>query len=47
MAEENIDYSSLPDKNILCIDMKSFYASIEAVDRGLDPWNIPLAVIGN
>ena len=27
--------------------MKSFYASIEAVDRDLDPWNIPLAVIGN
>ena len=47
MSEENIDYSSLPDKNILCIDMKSFYASIEAVDRGLDPWKAPLAVIGN
>ena len=27
--------------------MKSFYARIEAVDRDLDPWNIPLAVIGN
>ena len=37
MSEKNIDYNNLPDKNILCINMKSFYASIEAVERGLDP----------
>ena len=47
MPKEKIDYSNFPDKNILCVDMKSFYASIEAVDRNLDPWEVPLAVIGN
>jgi len=47
MSDENIDYSEFPDNNILCVDMKSFYASIEAVDRNLDPWEVPIAVIGN
>lgn len=43
MTAENIDYSNLPDENILCIDMKSFYASVEAVERGLNPpWEILL-----
>ena len=30
--------------NILCIDLKSFYASCECVERGLDPNNTPLVV---
>lgn len=30
--------------NILCIDLKSFYASCECVERGLDPLNTPLVV---
>ena len=41
------DYKKLPRNNILCIDMKSFYASIEAVIRGLDPLETPLAVVGD
>lgn len=32
------------DKWYLCIDLKSFYASVECVKRGLDPFNTPLVV---
>jgi len=31
-------------KNILCIDLKSFFASAECIDRGLDPFTTPLVV---
>ncbi|HOB26390.1 MAG TPA: Y-family DNA polymerase [Bacilli bacterium] len=31
-------------RNILCIDLKSFFASVECVDRGLDPFTTPLVV---
>ncbi len=33
-----------PKRNILCIDLKSFFASCECVERGLDPFNYPLIV---
>jgi len=42
-----VDYDSLPSHNILCVDMQSFFASIEAVARGLDPVETPLAVLGD
>jgi DNA polymerase V len=42
-----IDYSALPQNKILCVDMKSFYASCSAVMLGLDPLNCYLAVAGN
>lgn len=32
------------DKVYMCIDLKSFYASVECVDRGLDPLNTNLVV---
>lgn len=32
------------DKQYLCIDLKSFYASVECVDRGLDPLTCDLVV---
>ncbi len=41
------DYDNLPHQNILCVDMQSFFASIEAVSRGLDPVETPLAVLGD
>ena len=44
---EDINYDEFEKHEILCIDMKSFYASIEAVDRGLQPSQVPLAVIGD
>jgi DNA polymerase V len=31
-------------RNILCIDLKSFYASVECVLRGLNPFTTPLVV---
>ncbi|ARW07041.1 DNA polymerase thumb domain-containing protein [Bacillus atrophaeus] len=42
-----IGYSQFPRKNILCIDMKSFYASVSAVTMGLNPMTCYLAVVGN
>ncbi|MFE8698407.1 UV damage repair protein UvrX [Cytobacillus sp. FJAT-53684] len=42
-----IDYSQFPDRKILCVDMKSFYASVSAVMLGLDPLTCYLAVVGN
>lgn len=42
-----VDYDQLPKKKILCIDMKSFYASCAAVFLGLDPLHCYLAVVGN
>lgn len=32
------------NRNFICIDLKSFYASCECVERGLDPFTTPLAV---
>lgn len=36
-----------PKRNILCIDLKSFFASCECVERGLNPFTTPLVVAGN
>ncbi|MGM0419757.1 MAG: UV damage repair protein UvrX [Bacillota bacterium] len=43
----SFDYANLPKGDVLCIDMKSFYASVEAVERGLDPFQVPLAIVGH
>ncbi|BAC13317.1 DNA polymerase IV [Oceanobacillus iheyensis] len=42
-----MDYSSYPRNDVLCIDMRSFYASVEAVKLGLDPMKVMLAVVGD
>lgn len=42
-----IDHSTLPKRSILCVDMKSFYASCTAVLKGLDPLTCHLAVVGD
>jgi len=42
-----MDYAMLPRHQILCVDMKSFYASCSAVMKGLDPLNCYLAVVGD
>ena len=34
----------MENKTYLCIDLKSFYASVEAVERGLDPFKVNLVV---
>ncbi|MDY3757480.1 MAG: hypothetical protein SO009_04220, partial [Bacilli bacterium] len=33
-----------PKRNILAIDLKSFFASCECVERKLDPYKVPLIV---
>lgn len=45
--EAEIDQQELPHRNILCVDMKAFYASIECVARKLDPLETYLAVVGD
>jgi DNA polymerase V len=42
-----IDYNEMPKQQILCVDMKSFYASCAAVMEGLDPLESYIAVIGD
>ena len=34
----------MTDKTYIAIDLKSFYASVECVERGLDPLNTILVV---
>lgn len=34
----------MPNRYYLCIDMKTFYASVECAERGLNPFETPLAV---
>lgn len=42
-----MDYSLYPRNDILCIDMRSFYASVEAMKLYLDPMEVMLAVVGD
>ena len=35
------------DRTYLCIDLKSFYASVECIERGLDPLTTNLVVADN
>lgn len=39
------DYSKEPSRDILCIDCKSFYGSVECVERGLNPLKAKLVVM--
>ena len=34
----------MENRTYLCIDLKSFYASVECVERGLDPFSANLVV---
>ena len=34
----------MKERNIISIDLKSFFASCECVERGLDPYKTPLVV---
>ncbi|EPI00236.1 hypothetical protein D920_00978 [Enterococcus faecalis 13-SD-W-01] len=38
------DYHKEPSRDILCIDCKSFYASVECVERGLNPLKTKLVL---
>lgn len=41
------DYSLLPKRNTLCVDLRSFYASVSCIKMGLDPLCTKLAVVGD
>ncbi|OTY05523.1 Y-family DNA polymerase [Bacillus thuringiensis] len=41
------DYSTLPNRIILCVDLRSFYASVSCIKMGLDPMHTKLAVVGD
>lgn len=41
------DYNQCQDRDILCIDLKSFFASVSCIRRGLNPMETKLAVVGN
>lgn len=40
-------YEKAPNRSILCIDMRCFYASCMAMLENLDPMTVPIAVVGN
>lgn len=40
-------YEGLENRSIICIDIRSFFASCAAAEAGLDVMNTPIAVIGN
>src|SRR5690625_6024435 len=42
-----MNYSLYPRNDVLCIDMRSFYASVEATRLNLDPMKVMLAVVGD
>lgn len=42
---QQMDYTYEPKRRILCIDVKSFFASVEAVDRNLHPLEAYIAVV--
>src|SRR5699024_2653904 len=43
----SMNYNFYPRNDIICIDMRSFYASIEAVRLCLDPMKVMLVVVGD
>lgn len=47
MSEYYFNYYKEPRDDILCVDMKSFYASVECVERGLNPLKTMLVVMSN
>nr|WP_092069319.1 Y-family DNA polymerase [Dendrosporobacter quercicolus]NSL47431.1 Y-family DNA polymerase [Dendrosporobacter quercicolus DSM 1736]SDL89148.1 DNA polymerase V [Dendrosporobacter quercicolus] len=42
-----VDFSRFPRRSVLCVDVKSFFASVEAVRRGLDPLEAYIAVVSD
>ncbi|MCO7151169.1 Y-family DNA polymerase [Vagococcus lutrae] len=44
---QHFNYALERQEDYLCIDMKSFYASVECVERGLDPLTTLLVVMSN
>lgn len=47
MIEYGFDYSLEPHRDIICVDVKSFFASVECVLRGYHPLKTMLVVMSN
>ncbi|MEK7019842.1 Y-family DNA polymerase [Bacillus sp. FSL R9-9410] len=41
------DYSHLPNRIVMCIDLVSYYASVSSIKMGYDPLKTKLAVVGD
>lgn len=41
------NHSLLPNRIILCVDLRNFYASVSCIKKGLDPRYTKLAVVGD
>ncbi|MCM3482045.1 MAG: Y-family DNA polymerase [Staphylococcus warneri] len=41
------DYHLLEDRDVLCIDQKSFFASVSCIEKGLDPLTTKLVVVAD
>lgn len=41
------DYSLLPNRIVLCVDLRSFYASVSCIKMGYDPLRTKLAVVSD
>ena len=41
------DYNLLDDRDVLCIDQKSFFASVSCIEKGLNPKTTKLAVVAD
>jgi DNA polymerase V len=41
------NYHLCPERDILCVDLKSFFASVSCILKGLDPMKVKLAVVGD
>lgn len=41
------NYQMVSSRDILCIDLKSFFASVSCIMKGLDPMRTKLAVVGD
>lgn len=41
------NYHICPHRDILCVDLKSFFASVSCILKGLDPMTTKLAVVGD
>lgn len=47
MILNGIDYDKMPVRYVMCIDVKSFFASVEASRRGIDPLKAYIIVVSN
>lgn len=41
------DYNLCTNREVMCVDLKSFFASVSCLLKGLDPMDTKLAVVGN